>query len=48
MSKDQKASESGIELHLFEWSGNTAGREHDGLRSIEELESESEGTVRVM
>jgi hypothetical protein len=39
----------GMDLHLFEWSGNnTEGREKSGLRSAVELEAQSEGAVRVM
>ncbi|KAF1831693.1 hypothetical protein BDW02DRAFT_649673 [Decorospora gaudefroyi] len=38
-----------IDFHLFEWSGShSQGRERSGLRSVEELEAESEGTVRVI
>ena len=38
-----------IDLCLFEWSGDIGlGLEKGDLRSIEELEAESRGTVRVM
>ncbi|RMZ67226.1 corA-like mg2+ transporter domain-containing [Pyrenophora seminiperda CCB06] len=43
------AQHGGIDLHLLEWCANTApGREENGLRSIQELETESRGTVRVI
>jgi hypothetical protein len=46
--KDEVIS-TDINLHLFEWSDNIALDRGKGvLRSVEELEAESRGTVRVM
>jgi len=43
------AQHDGIDLHLLEWCADAApGREENGLRSIQELETESKGTIRIM
>ncbi|KAH7392943.1 hypothetical protein BKA66DRAFT_547318 [Pyrenochaeta sp. MPI-SDFR-AT-0127] len=43
------ASNANIPLHVFEWSQSTPdGVEISGLRSVEELESRSQGVVRVI
>lgn len=43
------ASSSNIPLHVFEWSqGSPNGTEISGLCSVQELESRSQGTVRVV
>ena len=40
---------AGIRLDLFEWSENaTHGIERTGLNSVQELESKSDGIIRVM
>ena len=40
---------TGITLYLFEWRENAAqGVDKCDLKSVQELESESEGAVRVM
>lgn len=47
--KQGDTSSAVIPLHLFEWSETAFhGHEITGLKSVEELETQSRGTVRVV